>query len=81
MIAASAGVKVMVATRPVDFRKGAARHLRYDHARRIRLRHDPPLDLVAPSAATSHTDLDIHPAPRLRGVNYMVNHICEPYCM
>jgi hypothetical protein len=47
----------------------------------IPLRHDPPLDLVAPPAATSRTDLDIHPAPRLRSVNYMVNHICEPYCM
>src|ERR1700757_1148318 len=50
-----------------------ARHLRPDRPRRIRLRHDPPLDLVAPPATTSCTHLDIHPAPRLRSVNYLSN--------
>jgi hypothetical protein len=55
-----------------------ARHLGHDRARRIRLRHDPPLDLVARPPATSRTDLHLHPAPRLRSVNYIVNHICEP---
>jgi transposase len=41
MIAASVGVKVMVATKPVDFRKGAD-----GLAARERLRQDPHADLV-----------------------------------
>lgn len=41
-----------------------ARHLGHDRPQRIRLRHDPALELVAPPAATSRTDLDIHPASR-----------------
>ena len=55
--------------------------LAYHRTRRIRPRHDPPLDLIAPSAATSRPDPDIHPSLRLRSANYIVNHICEPYCM
>jgi hypothetical protein len=46
-----------------------------DGARPIRLRHDPAPDLVAPPSATFRTDLDIHPASRLRSVNYMLNHM------
>src|SRR5512139_2367091 len=55
-----------------------ARYLRHHRARRKRLRDDPPLLRVAPPPPAANPDPDIHPTPRLRSVNYMVDHMCEP---
>jgi hypothetical protein len=55
-----------------------SRDLGHNRARRIGFRDNPPLDLLIPSTATPHADLDLDPAPWLRNVNYMVDHICEP---
>jgi hypothetical protein len=52
-------------------------HFRRDRARQKGFRNDPPLDVPAPAATTSRLD----PAPRLRNVNYMVDHRCEPICV
>jgi hypothetical protein len=55
----------------------SACHLRRDRARQKGFRNDPSLDLVAPATTTSRPD----PAPRLRNVNYVVDHRCEPICV
>src|SRR5215472_17440399 len=55
--------------------------IRDNGARCEGFRDDPPLGLIAPSSATPRTDLDMDPAPWLRTVDYMVNHICEPNCV
>ena len=57
-----------------------ARHLCHNSARRIGFRHDPSLELLAPATPSPHADLDLNPAPWLRHVKYMVDHICEPIC-
>jgi hypothetical protein len=54
-----------------------ARHFRHDRARQKGFRNDPFLDVITPAATTSRPDVP----PRLRCVNYMVNHICEPICI
>jgi hypothetical protein len=51
-------------------------HFRRDRARQKGLRNDPLLDVITPAAMTSRPDVP----PRLRCVNYMVDHICEPIC-
>src|SRR3984893_5595404 len=51
----------------------AARHFRRDRARCKGFHHDPCLDLVAPAPAPPR-------ALRLRSVDYMLDHICEPLC-
>jgi hypothetical protein len=54
-----------------------ARHFRHDRARQKGFRNDPFLDVITPAATTSRPDVP----PRLRCVNYMVDHICEPICI
>jgi hypothetical protein len=51
-------------------------HFRRDRARQKGFRNDLSFDVLAPAATTSRPD----PAPRLRSVNYMVDHRCEPIC-
>src|SRR5713226_4137828 len=54
-----------------------ARHFRHDRARQKGFRNDPFLDVITPAATTSRPDVP----PRLRCVNYMVDHMCEPICI
>ncbi len=54
-----------------------ARDIRYHRAGGIGFRHYASLRLGAPPTPTPRADLDLDPAARARGVNHMVDHICD----
>src|SRR4029077_9319507 len=74
-----AGSRRLTPGRQLLWRKSVpACHFRDDRARRIGLRNNLALDLVAPATATSHPNPDLKETLWFRSANYLLDHSCEP---